>query len=135
MNDVPSPLEPSDADRDREDPLSSPPAPDDVPLATSSRGGTLLRGSLMRLVSDGSGVVLGMIASIVTARVLGPSGKGTLAALTFVTLLMSQCCTLGLGDAAVVRVGQAKASAQQALSSSLAVVGAASLLGAAVVVG
>lgn len=48
--------------------------------ASAPRRGTLLRGSAMRLVSDGSGLVLG-ISSIVTARVLGPSGKGTLAAL------------------------------------------------------
>ena len=87
----------------------------------------------MRLVSDGSGVLLGTIASIVTARVLGPSGKGTLAALTFVSALVTQCCTLGLGDAAVVRVGQAKATAQQALSASLPAVALASLLGAAAV--
>ena len=87
----------------------------------------------MRLVSDGSGVLLGTIASVVTARVLGPSGKGTLAALTFVSALVTQCCTLGLGDAAVVRVGQAKATAQQALSASLPAVALASLLGAAAV--
>ena len=87
----------------------------------------------MRLASDASGMVLGIIASIVTARVLGPEGKGTLAALTFVTLLVIQCCTLGLGDAAVVRIGQAKATAQQALSASLVAVTLASLVGAAVV--
>ena len=89
----------------------------------------------MRFASDGAGVLLGMVSSIVTARVLGPAGKGTLSALTFVTLLVMQCCTLGLGDAAVVRIGQAKASAQQALSSSVAAVTLASLLGAAVVLG
>ena len=98
--------------------------------APAPRSSTLLRGSVMRLASDGSGVVLGTIASVVTARVLGPSGKGTLAALTFVTALVMQCCTLGLGDAAVVRIGQAKASAQEALSASLPAVTAASLLGA-----
>jgi O-antigen/teichoic acid export membrane protein len=87
----------------------------------------------MRFASDGSGVVFGTIASVVTARLLGPSGKGTLAALTFVTALVMQCCTLGLGDAAVVRIGQAKASAQEALSASLPVVALASVLGAAVV--
>ena len=88
----------------------------------------------MRFVCDGSGVVLGTISSLVTARVLGPAGKGTLAALTFVTLLVIQCSTLGLGDAAVVRIGQAKASVQEALSSSLGVVALASVLGAVLVV-
>ena len=94
---------------------------------------TLLRGSLMRFASDGSGVLLGLISTIVTARVLGPAGRGTLAALTFVTLLVAQCSTLGLGDAAVVRIGQAKASVQEALSSSLVAVLLASLAGAVVV--
>ncbi|MEA2193572.1 MAG: hypothetical protein QOG42_6 [Solirubrobacteraceae bacterium] len=102
-------------------------------VAPAPRSSSLLRGSLMRFASDGSGVVLGTISSIVTARVLGPAGKGTLAALTFVTLLVIQCSTLGLGDAAVVRIGQAKASAQEALSSSLAAVGLASLAGAGIV--
>lgn len=106
-----------------------------VAAAPTPRSSSLLRGSAMRLASDGSGVVLGTIASIITARVLGPAGKGTLAALTFVTLLVIQCCTLGLGDAAVVRIGQAKATAQQALSASLVVVGLASLAGAVVVLG
>ncbi len=87
----------------------------------------------MRLVSDGSGLLLGTVSSIVTARALGPSGKGTLAALTFVTVLAAQCATLGLGDAAAVRVAQAKAGIQQALSSSLVVVVLASLAGAGLV--
>lgn len=87
----------------------------------------------MRLVSDGGGLVLGTISTIVTARVLGPSGKGTLAALSFITVIAAQCATLGLGDAAVVRVGQARVSVQQALSSSLGVVSAASLAGAVLV--
>jgi O-antigen/teichoic acid export membrane protein len=103
------------------------------PLAPPSRSGTLLRGSLMRFVSDGSGVIAGTVSSVVTARVLGPAGKGTLAALTFVTVLVIQCSTLGLGDAAVVRIGQGRADAQEALSSSLAAVLLASLAGAALV--
>jgi O-antigen/teichoic acid export membrane protein len=95
----------------------------------------LMKNSVARFASDGTGLILGTISAIVTARVLGPSDKGTLAVLTFVTLLAIQCCTLGLGDAAVVRVGQGKASAQRALSSSLAIVFASSLVGALVVLG
>jgi O-antigen/teichoic acid export membrane protein len=113
--------------------MSSPPATDAPAVAPTPRPGALASGSLMRFAADGSGVLLGTITSIVTARVLGPAGKGTLAALTFVTVLVIQCCTLGLGDAAVVRIGQARASAQQALSSSLAVVFVASLAGAGAV--
>lgn len=105
-----------------------------MPLAApAAPPSTLLRGSLMRFASDASGVILGMISTIVTARMLGPAGRGTLAALTFVTLLVAQCSMLGLGDAAVVRIGQAKASVQEALSSSLVAVMLASLGGAMVV--
>ena len=111
-------------------PLAAGEAPVAAPTPPSS---SLLRGSAMRLASDGSGIVLGTVASVITARVLGTAGKGTLAALTFVSLLAMQCCTLGLGDAAVVRIGQAKATAQEALSASLAAVTLASLVGAAAV--
>lgn len=89
----------------------------------------------MRFASDGSGVLVGMISTIITARVLGPAGRGTLAALTFVTVLAAQCSILGLGDAAVVWIGQAKASAQDALSSSLGAVFIASLGGVVAVLG
>jgi O-antigen/teichoic acid export membrane protein len=95
----------------------------------------LMKNSVLRFASDGTGLILGTISSIVTARVLGPSDKGTLAVLTFVTLLIVQCSTLGLGDAAVVRVGQGKASPQEALSSSLTIVVASSFVGALVVLG
>ena len=110
-----------------------PPAVEPTAAAPAPRSGSLLRGSAMRLASDGSGIAFGTVASVVTARVLGTAGKGTLAALTFVSLLAIQCCTLGLGDAAVVRIGQAKATAQEALSASLAAVALASVLGAAAV--
>lgn len=113
--------------------MSIPQEPEPPVVLPAPRSGSLTRGSAMRLVSDGSGVVLGTVSSAVTARVLGTEGKGTLAALTFVTLLVMQCCTLGLGDAAVVRIGQAKASAQEALSASLPAVLLASVAGAAVV--
>jgi O-antigen/teichoic acid export membrane protein len=114
--------------------LSAPPAAQAPAPVPPPRSSSLLRGSVMRFVCDGSGVVLGTISSLVTARVLGPAGKGTLAALTFVTLLVIQCSTLGLGDAAVVRIGQAKASVQEALSSSLGAVALASVAGAGLVV-
>jgi len=62
-----------------------------VAAIAPARSGPLWRGSVMRFVSDGSGVMAGTISSVVTARVLGPAGKGTLAALTFVTVLVIQC--------------------------------------------
>ncbi len=87
----------------------------------------------MRFASDATGMIVGTVSGIVTARVLGPASKGTLAALTFVSILVIQCCVLGMGDAAVVRIGQGKASAQEALSSGLVVVLSASLGGVGIV--
>lgn len=93
----------------------------------------LARSATVRFVSDGSGIVIGAITTLLMARVLGPSGVGTFAALTFITMLVVQVGTLGLGDAAVVRVGQGKATLQEALSSSVPLLFAAGLGGSLVV--
>lgn len=95
----------------------------------------LAQNSVARLAADGSGVVLGTVSSIVTARVLGPSSKGTLAALTFVTTIVIQGALMGLGDALVVRVGQAKATVDEALHNSLSAIALSSVLGALLVLG
>jgi O-antigen/teichoic acid export membrane protein len=99
-----------------------------------SAGGSapLLGSSFAKFSADGLGLVLGAVSSIITAGVLGPAGKGSFAALTFMTALMVQSCLLGLGDAAVVRVGQGAANVQRAVSASLGAAVVASLGGAAV---
>jgi O-antigen/teichoic acid export membrane protein len=82
---------------------------------------SLARNSLARLSADVSGLVFGLIAGVLTARWLGPSGKGSLSALTFLGSLFLHACCVGLGDAAIVLVGQKRASLQEALSASVAV--------------
>lgn len=77
--------------------------------------------------------MIGAITTLLMARVLGPSGVGTFAALAFITMLVVQLGTLGLGDAAVVWVGQRKATLQDALSSSTPLLFAAGVAGALVV--
>lgn len=93
----------------------------------------LARSATVRFISDGSGIVVGAITTLLMARVLGPSGVGTFAALTFITMLVVQVGILGLGDAAVVWVGQRKATLQEALSSSSPLLFAAGLGGSLVV--
>lgn len=93
----------------------------------------LARSAAVRFISDASGIVIGAITTLLMARVLGPSGLGTFAALAFITMLVVQVGTLGLGDAAVVWVGQAKATLQEALSSSSPLLFAAGLGGSLVV--
>ncbi|HEV2058606.1 MAG TPA: hypothetical protein VGR11_04555, partial [Solirubrobacteraceae bacterium] len=78
----------------------------------------LARSATVRFTADATGIVIGALTTLLMARVLGPSGVGTFAALTFITMLVVQVGTLGLGDAAVVWVGQGKATLQEALSSS-----------------
>jgi len=72
-----------------------------------------------------------MIAGLITARWLGPSGKGIFSTLTFLSGLFMQACCLGLGDAAIVLIGQKKASIQEALSATLTVIFISVLVGMA----
>lgn len=95
----------------------------------------LARSATVRFTSDATGIVIGALTTLLMARVLGPSGVGTFAALTFITMLVVQVGTLGLGDAAVVWVGQGKATLQEALSSSSLLLFAAGLGGSLVVLG
>ena len=60
------------------------------------------------------------MASVVTARALGPDGKGLFSSLTFLSAMVIHLFSAGLGDAAIVFVGQKKATLQRALSATLA---------------
>jgi O-antigen/teichoic acid export membrane protein len=80
---------------------------------------SLSRNAVARFVADGTSVLVGALSAILVARWLGPSVKGTLAALTFMTGLLSQACLLGLPEASLVRVGKREVTAQEALSSGL----------------
>ncbi|MDQ4145282.1 MAG: oligosaccharide flippase family protein [Actinomycetota bacterium] len=84
-------------------------------------------------MADASGLIFGLLASVITARWLGPRGKGLFASLTLLSSVVVQLCTLGLGDAAIVYVGQKKVSIQRALASTGAVTVVAGLGGTAVV--
>jgi len=66
-------------------------------------------------------MVLGAVSGIVSARMLGPSGKGTLASLSFLIAALAQLCSVGLGDAAIVLVGKGVSSLERALSATVAI--------------
>ena len=100
----------------------------------AKRPQSLSRSSTARFLADGGGLLLGAVAATFTARWLGPSTKGTLAALMFLAGLLAQTCLLGLPDAAMVRVGRGDADTQQALSSTLGSTILASLAGVVVLV-
>lgn len=80
---------------------------------------SLARGSAARFLADGAGVASSLVASVVTARTLGPEGKGLFSSLTFLSAMVIHLFSAGLGDAAIVLVGQGKATLQRAASSTL----------------
>lgn len=107
------------------DPASPPP----LALEAVPEPRSLSLNSVARSLSDGAGFVFGLLAGVVTARWLGPAGKGLFSSLTFVAGLVMQACSVGLGDAAAVMVGQRRATVQRALSSTFAAGIAAAAVG------
>ena len=79
-------------------------------------------GSAARLLAEGAGLVFGTLAAVITARWLGPDGKGVIATLTFMAALFGRAATLGLGEAGIVMVGRGTVSKQGAVSANLAAV-------------
>lgn len=86
--------------------------------------------SVSRLAADVAGLVLGMVAAVITARWLGPAGKGVLSTLTFLAGIFMLACTAGLGDAAIVQINTRKVSFEHSARVTLLTVLALSLLGA-----
>lgn len=81
---------------------------------------SIARNSLTRLVANGALLVFGLVSGIVTARVLGPADKGTLSALMFIgDVLIVTACSLGFGEAAIIMIGQKKATRQEIISATL----------------
>ena len=110
------------------------PAADRVPGSPS-----LSRQSASRFLADAVGLVFAVLSGVVAARGLGPAGKGLFSSLTLLAGIVLWIASLGLGDAAIVMVGQKKATVQEALSITLgaavvlSVVGALFLWGAALI--
>lgn len=80
---------------------------------------SLRRNSVARLAADSAGLVFGACGTVITSRALGPSGQGVFAVLVFVSSTVVLLAGLGLGEAAVVRVGRGSASYEDAASATL----------------
>ncbi|MGH2806915.1 MAG: polysaccharide biosynthesis C-terminal domain-containing protein [Actinomycetota bacterium] len=64
--------------------------------------------------------MFGFVTSVLTARWLGPEGKGTLSALSFLgDVLFLYVCLMGMGEAAIVLIGRKGVALQRAVSASL----------------
>lgn len=91
---------------------------------------SIARNSLARLTATTTTLVFGFVAGAITARVLGPAGKGTLSALLFMgDVLLTTVCTLGLGEAAIILIGKGKTSPDRALATALVPLAVMSVLG------
>jgi O-antigen/teichoic acid export membrane protein len=88
--------------------------------------GSLFRKAGARLAGDVFVLFLATVVGIVTARFLGPSGKGILATLAFLGLIAASLAGAGLGEAAVVRVGQGAIELKDAIAATVAGVAATS---------
>lgn len=97
----------------------------DLPESESSLG----RDSTFRLLVDVVGLVLATVGAVITARWLGPSGKGITAALAFLGGLVGRASSLGVGESAIVFVGQRRVAMGVALRANLAVVLASGFIG------
>lgn len=91
---------------------------------------SLLRDSAARIVAEVLGALAMLLTGMVTARTLGPDGKGVIASLSYLLVLLGHLAVLGLGDAAVV-AGSGRASLRSIRSLGTTVlmcsVGAASI--------
>ena len=85
--------------------------------------------ALARLLANSSVLVFGLASAAITARRLGPAGKGTLSTLLFISILLTFVCSLGLGDATVILRGRGKTTLQAALASAVPLVVITSLGG------
>ncbi len=96
------------------------------------RPASLGRNSAARFIADLLGVILCLAGSIIAARGLGPDGKGVYSSMTFLASIVVHAAMLGLGDAAIVMVGQRRWTLQHAVSATMAAGACSSLAGMAV---
>jgi len=90
---------------------------------------------MARFAADVSGLAFGTVAGIITARWLGPAGKGLLSAVTFLCGFCIQIAIIGLGEAAMVAIGQKRNTRQEVMGTSIAVLIPAALVGIAALLG
>src|SRR5918911_930539 len=83
-----------------------------------------------RLVADTYGLATSLVAATITARVLGPSGRGFYASLVLLSVLFVQVFNAGLGEAVIVLVGRGEATLPSAVSATMAAVVPLAVLGA-----
>lgn len=75
------------------------------------------RNAIRRFIADGWGVVLGATVSIITARTLGPAGRGVFSTIGFVSGFVAALSVLGLGEALIIAIGRRRTTAQEGIGT------------------
>lgn len=89
---------------------------------------SIARNSALVLGAQFIGIVGGIVTSVLTARLLGPSGRGTLIVVNFSLMLLMILANLGLTYSLVYMIGKRKLDRREALGVAL---GASAVLGSA----
>jgi O-antigen/teichoic acid export membrane protein len=82
-------------------------------------GTSLTRGTVARFGAEVLGVGLGFLTGLVTARSLGPDGKGVLSTLGYLSVLAAAAAALGLGEAGVTAVAQGRRTLEEVVSATI----------------
>lgn len=96
---------------------------DSRPVVTPS----LKKNATAQFIGSSAVVVAGFISLIITARWLGPAGKGTLSTMLYIVSVSSLAASLGAGDAAIVLAAGNRKKLQKLISASLPLVTIASV--------
>jgi len=91
---------------------------------------SLRRNSVARLAAEACALASGFIISAITARLLGPSGKGFYSSLLLLSGIFVSWFSAGLGDSAIVLLGQRRAAVREAAGATMATAMAFSVAGA-----
>ena len=89
------------------------------------------RNATRKLVADWVGLAAGLATSLITARVLGPDGRGVFATVGFVAGFAGSVAVMGLGESLIIGIGQARTTVRHGLASILSAVAVLSAIFAA----
>lgn len=108
-----------------------PPAAPPGVRSDGTRPPSLRNNSLARLVSDVAALALALVASTITARLLGPSGKGYYSTLVLLGGIFVVLFSAGLGEAAIILAGRGQTTITTATSATMLATVGLSVVGGA----
>lgn len=108
--------------------------PDSRSSVASASFPSLKVNALARFISNAALVLTGFVSATITARWLGPSGKGTLSTLLYIVAVASLFASLGVGDAATILARGSKERLQKLLAVSIPALALSSVAGVAILV-